>query len=262
MSTIKSSTTLTTAYSVEADTTGALVIQTGATPTTAVTVSSAQVVTLANALPVDSGGTGATSASAARTSLGLVIGTDVLAPSGSGASLTSLNATNISSGTLAKARLPTGSVLQVVSTTKTDTFSTATTGSWVDVTGLSVSITPTSASSKVYVVVDVALALSTVVDIVQQRLVRNSTAINVGDVSGSRNQVSGASGVISSNNTNANHTRAFNFLDSPTTTSSTTYKIQVFSSTGTKYVNRNGENLDNSTFYTGTSTITVMEIAA
>jgi hypothetical protein len=47
MSTIKSSTTLTTAYSVEADTTGALVIQTGATPTTAVTVSSAQVVTLA-----------------------------------------------------------------------------------------------------------------------------------------------------------------------------------------------------------------------
>lgn len=60
MSTIKSSTTLTTAYSVEADTTGTLVIQTGATPTTAVTVSSAQVVTLANALPVASGGTGAT----------------------------------------------------------------------------------------------------------------------------------------------------------------------------------------------------------
>jgi hypothetical protein len=60
MSTIKSSTTLTTAYSVEADTTGALVIQTGATPTTAVTVSSAQVVTLANALPVASGGTGST----------------------------------------------------------------------------------------------------------------------------------------------------------------------------------------------------------
>jgi hypothetical protein len=60
MSTIKSSTTTTTAYSVEADTTGALVIQTGATPTTAITVSSAQVVTLANALPVASGGTGST----------------------------------------------------------------------------------------------------------------------------------------------------------------------------------------------------------
>lgn len=47
-----------------------------------------------------------TSAPTARTNLGLVIGTDVLSPSGSGASLTSINATNISSGTLAAARLP------------------------------------------------------------------------------------------------------------------------------------------------------------
>ena len=61
MSTISASTTSTTAYKVTADTTGALVLQTGATPTTAVTVSSAQVVTLANALPVASGGTGTTS---------------------------------------------------------------------------------------------------------------------------------------------------------------------------------------------------------
>jgi hypothetical protein len=49
------------------------------------------------------------STSSARTNLGLVIGTDVLAPAGSGASLTSLNANNISSGTLAVARGGTGS---------------------------------------------------------------------------------------------------------------------------------------------------------
>ena len=60
MSTISASTTSTTAYKVTADTTGALVLQTGATPTTAVTISSAQVVTLANALAVTSGGTGVT----------------------------------------------------------------------------------------------------------------------------------------------------------------------------------------------------------
>jgi hypothetical protein len=47
MTTIKSSTTTTTAYSVEADTTGALVIQTGVTPTTALTVGSDQSVTFA-----------------------------------------------------------------------------------------------------------------------------------------------------------------------------------------------------------------------
>ena len=50
MSTIKSSTTTTTAYSVEADTTGALVIQTGVTPTTALTVGSDQSVTFAGAV--------------------------------------------------------------------------------------------------------------------------------------------------------------------------------------------------------------------
>jgi hypothetical protein len=51
MSTIKSSTTLTTAYSVEADTTGTLVIQTGATPTTAVTVDASQNVGIGTASP-------------------------------------------------------------------------------------------------------------------------------------------------------------------------------------------------------------------
>ena len=55
---------------------------------------------------------------------GTVTGTSF---SGSGASLTSLNATNISSGTLAKASMPAGTVLQVVQTTKTDSFSTTST---------------------------------------------------------------------------------------------------------------------------------------
>ncbi len=70
MSTISASTTTTTAYIVTADTTGALVLQTGATPTTAVTISSAQVMTLANALPVASGGTGGTSAATGLANLG------------------------------------------------------------------------------------------------------------------------------------------------------------------------------------------------
>jgi hypothetical protein len=52
MSTIKTGTTLTTAYQVEGDTTGALVIQTGATPTTAVTINSSQNVGIGTSSPV------------------------------------------------------------------------------------------------------------------------------------------------------------------------------------------------------------------
>jgi hypothetical protein len=48
MSTISASTTTTTAFGVTADTTGALVFQTGASPTTALTLSSGQVMTLPN----------------------------------------------------------------------------------------------------------------------------------------------------------------------------------------------------------------------
>ena len=54
---------------------------------------------------------------------------------------------------------------------------------------------------------------------------------------------------------------SFNFLDSPATTSSTTYKIQFITDTATTYINRTAGDVDAS--YTGRtqSTITVMEIA-
>ena len=48
------------------------------------------------------------------------------------------------------AGLPAGSVLQVVQTVKTDTFATTST-SFVDITGVSVAITPSSTSSKILI---------------------------------------------------------------------------------------------------------------
>lgn len=61
-------------------------------------------VPIVGTLPVASGGTGATTASAARTNLGLVIGTNVLAPNGSAASLTSIPAAQLT-GDVASARI-------------------------------------------------------------------------------------------------------------------------------------------------------------
>ena len=146
-----------------ADSTGVLALQTNGT--TAVSISTGQVVSLTNALPVASGGT---SASAARTSLGLVIGTDVLAPSGSGASLTALNASNISSGTLARARLPAGTVLQVVNV-QTGAYSSTTAQIPLDTTIpqntegtelFTVAITPTSSTSKLLIQVNVMFCVT------------------------------------------------------------------------------------------------------
>ena len=73
------------------------------------------------------------------------------APSGSGASLTSLNATNISSGTLASARLPSGTVLQVVSAYLTSSSQLTSSGALHELSSsLRVAITPKSATSILY----------------------------------------------------------------------------------------------------------------
>jgi hypothetical protein len=145
-----------------------------------------------------------------------------------------------------------GGVVQVVSTTKTDTFSTSST-SYTDLTGLSVSITPTSATSKVLVFYTVNGKQTTTPSM---RLVRNSTAICIADSWGGNQSTAGT--FQGGPDTNQTTQIAGNFLDSPATTSATTYKVQVITDSGTVYYNRSP-----SDYYTRyTSTITVMEIAA
>jgi hypothetical protein len=160
------------------------------------------------------------------------------------------------SGTLITS-LPAGSVLQVVSTTKTDTFS-MNSNTFTDITGYSVSITPTSASSKILVTCSLNVFVAVNYNLIG-RLMRGSTPISIGDAAGSRPQASFEHFKI---NDEQMHLVNLHFLDSPATTSSTTYKMQIKSGVAA-YVNRLEIDRDTSNFDARTaSTITVMEIAA
>jgi hypothetical protein len=152
-----------------------------------------------------------------------------------------------------------GKVLQVVQTVKTDTF-TVTSGTFTDITGMSVSITPSSSSNKILVLANVNHVGTTSTASSSIRLLRASTAIAIGDAAGSRTRTSGGSAYGNYGVTLTGD--AIMFLDSPATTSSTTYKIQTMCYGGyTAYINRSGNDSDADAYFRSISSITVMEIA-
>lgn len=154
-----------------------------------------------------------------------------------------------------------GKVLQVVSTTKTNVFSSSiSSAGFVDVTGLSVSITPSSASNKILVLANYNIGQGSL-DFCYGRLMRNSTAIFIGDAS-TNQLIATQMGYENDTNNGACTSLHLSFLDSPATTSSTTYKIQVSGTGSTVYVNRSGRDTA-ATVSDGrfASSITVMEIA-
>lgn len=155
----------------------------------------------------------------------------------------------------------TGSVLQVVTTNKTDVFST-TSASMTDVTGLSATITPSSTSSKILVHFSVNMGNNAQYYLAAGDITRNGTAIALGDVAGSRQQCTFGTqegGGIHGDMRNY----AGSYLDSPASTSALTYQIRVRSEGGnTVWVNRSNEaDGDNIVSQRGMSHITLMEIS-
>jgi hypothetical protein len=153
-----------------------------------------------------------------------------------------------------------GKVLQVVSTTKTDTFTT-TSSTYVDLTGLSLNITPSSSSNKILISYIFESNCGETVNQVMSRLMRDSTAIGIGDAAGSRTQTS--TGMKGETNFSNGSAHVVNFLDSPSTTSSVTYKVQVRCSVNgqTGYISRTQTDADNVNYSRSIATITAMEIA-
>lgn len=149
-------------------------------------------------------------------------------------------------------------VLQVVSTTVTAITATTSSSSFSDITDLAVTITPQSASSKVFVMVNMNVGANGSADDTWYNINRGATAI--------------AQGVGATNNATMSYRFAYDgagnqsnqianlasmVLDSPATTSATTYKMQWRTRVGTIYLNRRSD-----TNIGVSSTITVFEISA
>lgn len=166
-----------------------------------------------------------------------------------------------SDGKVPTSALGAGAVLQVAQAIKTDTF-TSTSGSWTDVTGLSVSITPLFATSKILVITSLAAHGATTTGCTG-RVVRDSTAIGVAASAGSRS--AGGMGEFYTPRTDQLATYTSTVLDAPATTSALTYKVQVISGSNGGYqvsVNRTYDDSNSVSITRGASSITVMEIAA
>jgi len=161
-------------------------------------------------------------------------------------SLPAVSGTLITTGSsgqsIPKAALPTGSVLQVVNAS-TNAGATNNTGTPAD-TGLTASITPTSSSSKILVIVSQNGLAKNNNSFMNLNLLRNGSQIT---------GIEGAVGYTGTATTNYVGGSTLSYLDSPATTSATTYKTQFYNGAGGASVvcQVNG----------ATSTMTLIEIA-
>jgi hypothetical protein len=167
--------------------------------------------------------------------------------------------------TIPRSAMTTGAVLQVIqaNTTTAQVFNSGSVNQtlWYDISGLSVTITPISATSKILVQAAVSCAGSADAYNVNLKLVRGSTDVGVSNSYGN-----GFFGTASmrSHTTYQITTLPIMHLDSPNTTSATTYKVQMNNAGGSSYptyINRT-EDIGNASWRSGCiSSITVMEIA-
>jgi hypothetical protein len=156
-----------------------------------------------------------------------------------------------------------GKVLQVVTAEKTDTFS-HNSATWVDVTDLSVTLTPASTSSKILLLSSISFGTNGTSGYVYFRFHSSaaSGAVFIGDTDGSRARVSwgGAENTGAAIMGNAH----LSYVDSPSTASAVTYKLQTYDQGGGTivYVNRPYSDVNNASYTRGASSITALEIGA
>ena len=166
----------------------------------------------------------------------------------------------------------TGSILQVVHTEKTNSFTGTSVqtgvGYYIDVTGLSATITPTSTSNKILILTNMYIGKTSTGYNQHFRIKRNGTAIILGAGEGGRPTSTGRINMYSTDTTSGQyHMVSFNGVhyDSPASTSALTYQIALggYSSQTTVYLNRSEtwQVAANDYDSTPVSTLTLMEVS-
>ena len=156
-----------------------------------------------------------------------------------------------------------GKILQVLQVEKTDTFS-SNSDTFVDLTGLSATITPSATSSKVLVQASVVFGGSND-SYAAGQLVRDSTVLGLAPADGDRTQSTFTLNWLGTSGQHKLSNLGFTYLDSPNTTSATTYKLQGRTYTGdSRYFTINKTQNDGNQGWNqrGTSRIVLMEVAA
>jgi len=146
-----------------------------------------------------------------------------------------------------------GKVLQIVNATTTT--KTSTNGAFTDATNCSATITPSATTSKILILVSASIRIYRNADYQtwgEARIRRSTTTVSPANYYFFIETIKGGTG----NNVGYTGTQFFNILDAPSTTSATTYQLQIQGNTNTSegmYIEAN---------YAGSTSITLMEIGA
>ena len=162
-----------------------------------------------------------------------------------------------------------GGIIQIKQTVKTSKFSTTTTGNTIDVTGVSVDITPTSNTSKIFVMCSGYFGNGNNDSFAHLRLARviggvEEMHLSRGDQRSGETRATMGAALRSGGGASSNISRHFSchFLDSPNTTSSVEYKLKILVTQGTPAIigGSSGNNDSNRGSYP--TFITAMEVSA
>ena len=177
--------------------------------------------------------------------------------------VTTQNTSAVVNGKLPTARLPAGSVLQVIQSVKTDTITFDLASGAIGSDAMTASIIPTSSTSKILVMFNGSVGNENTAG-VYGYLYKNGSVVSglTGDSAGSRQRVAAATRI---SEPASGQTLNFVYLDSPATTSSITYSLRLGHASGeARFISLNKSHTDTNANYgwRSASTIILMEIAA